>query len=42
MNFHEQGSSLCKRMTLKGYLHNKMITFQTVPSEAQVKNFFVS
>ena len=28
--------------SLKGYLHYKMITSQNVPSEARVKNFFVS
>ena len=27
---------------VKGYLHYKAITFQNVPSEAQVKDFFIS
>ena len=27
---------------LKGYLHYKMITAKNVPSEAAIKNFFVS
>ena len=29
-------------LTIKGYLHYKMITPQNVLSEAQVKNFFIS
>ena len=28
--------------SFKGYLHYKMITSQNVPSEAQIKNFFIS
>ena len=32
-------TNLCKRMTLKGYLRYKMITFQNVSSEAQVRIF---
>ena len=27
---------------IKGYLRYKMITFQNVPSKAQIKNFFIS
>ena len=27
---------------VKGHLHFKMITFQNVSSEAQIKNFFIS
>ena len=27
---------------VKGYLHYKTITFQNVPSKAQIKNFFIS
>ena len=30
------------KLTLKGYLRHKKITFQNAPSEAQVKNFLVS
>ena len=29
-------------LTIKGYLRYKMITSQNVPSEAQIKNFFIS
>ena len=29
-------------LTIKGYLYYKMTTSQNVPSEAQIKNFFIS
>ena len=42
-NLHPEASetSLTASDFLKGYLRCKTITYQNVPSEAQVKNFFV-
>ena len=41
-DFHKLTFTVLKQYYLKGYLRYKMITSQNVPSEAQVKNFFVS
>ena len=49
LNFKVHISNICKSATnqlntlkrLKGYLRYKTITSQNVPSEAQIKNFFI-
>ena len=39
---HQINPKLFSELSVEGYLHYKTITSQNLPSEAQVKNFFVS